>query len=969
MWVGIIAYPQAQWILYNLALLSLFMPVFNSRQKQTNPFEGWPGSPGGLSVFIPKPKKLVRLGGEASRLISQPNSSSSVFIIALGATGEAVLSELISQTRIDPGRSNIALITLGSSSIKFPNESEWNYKHLDLNAHLIMDIPLTWQVEREEAYYKFRHYTYYSEWIDFISHSFRQFNNQSITVLIVGSPAEAEIGVIEPLLQALHLSAPQRINLKVMGLFSLKALQPVHDQQEIYAVLRELGRFTYNGMHWAQHPQSTLEGEFNGVLIDHLFLVEDIPQPDTSWGFHLKQFKDGLLHELVEAVIGLSQTAYNYDMARGFLDQLQRQNNFHMQHSRPTIHSLGIASLYVPLSDIVGYITARLSLAVLFGESPNNGDDGLVGASSAKMSQRINGEDLIRRWLSSGPSSHPFFEWFLGISRLEQLRDLPPSTLDMFPAFRTQVCNGIVQLLSQMPAHQAFTQILAGLEWFNNHIQQIQNNLRVLGNPPQIREKIQAIDKFLEHSNQLTRSLISQVKEWQQTLQFDEGWQNSSNYTNKQRIDDVLQRKLAHIEERLALATHNLARKPIGFKDDGEVITPLRRYYETTIRPELSIPGSSQGLAFSRVRERLGWWIDAGLENPKLYLVCVPHDQSYEEGSALPADALFLPKHCETLVNQLSQICECQINMPAVTDWFLALADQNIDFLKISIGSLLRYDSDRAAKKFVPPVDEYFLLAPDAERARALIPLVFPNQLTRYAKPVGNFDPTRISAMSIRFNIPIDTVLTVNEAYASYSPPQESKHLCAQERLAVTYEKAMRSLMDLQMYDAIRNRVREFELIPPDLTMALVDDQLVTLFCQALFYGIITPVPNENGERYWYLSEQSSNFDQLYLAPADEKGMWKAFQKFVIELPNATDLVTTYTNPFHPARRAEFLRTLQSVLHKCSQSADALEQKKFFRQTHLASWKQKFGNDVFGFAFACLLEVELQNPVWPDWNR
>lgn len=948
------------------------MPVFKSHQKQINPFEGWPGSPGNnLSVIIPKPKKLVRLEGETSKLISQSNSSSSVFIIALGATGEAVLSELISQTRLDPERSNIALITLGPSSIiQFPNEHEWNYKHIDLNAHLIMDLPLTWQVEREEAYHKFRHYTYYREWIDFLNHSFCRFSsNQSITVLLVGSPAEAEIGVIEPLLQALHHSSPQRINLKVMGLFSLKALQPVHDQQEIYAVLRELGRFTYNGMHWAQHPQSTLVGEFKGVLIDHLFLVEDFPQPDTSWGLHIKPFKDGLLHELVEAVIGLSQTAYNHDMTRDFLDQLQRQNNFHVQHSRPTVHSLGIASIYIPLNDIVEYITARLSLAVLFGESPNNGEDSLAGTNSTKTLQRINGEDIIRRWLSSGPSPHPFFEWFLGISRLEQLRDLPPSTLDMFPAFRTQVCNGIVQLLSQMPAHQAFTQILAGLEWFNNHIQQIQNNLRVLGNSPQIGEKIQAIDQFLEHSNQLTRNLISQVKEWQQTLQFDEGWQNSFNNTTKQRIDDVLQRKLAHIEERLAQATHNLARKPIGFKDDGEVMAPLRRYYETTIRPELSIPGSSQSLAYSHVRERLGWWIDVGLETPKLYLVCIPHDQSYEEGSVLPTEALFLPKHCETLVNQLSQICARQINITAVTDWFLALAEQNIDFLKISIGSLLRYDADQAARKFVPPVDEYFLLAPDAERARALIPLVFPNQLIRYAKSVGDYDPTRISAMSIRFNIPIDTVFAVNEAYASYSPPQESKHLCAQERLAVTYEKAMRSLVDLQMYDAIRNRVREFELIPPDLTMALVDAQLVTLFCQALFYGLITQVPDDNGKRHWCLLEQPPNLDRLNLAPADEKGLWKAFQKFVLELPNAADLLATYTNPFHPARRAEFLRNLQLALHNCSQSPDALEQKKKFRQTNLASWKQQYGNDVFGFAFACLLEVELQNPIWPGWNQ
>lgn len=927
--------------------------LFINRRKQ-DPFENWQPAPKcGVPVEFPLPD-LPAFNGEPDD--NTPGSTNrqrfKTMVIGLGATGDAVVGEWLKSGYFDRTENSAVSITLGSTSIKWTDQEDPDFRHFDLNHYPLQNR--NWRFEGEEAYDKFRSYQTYQAWRDYLKIQFQE--KYAVTIIIVGSPKEAEIGVLEPLLQALRLDIKFE-NVSIVGLFSVNAVRPVHDDGEIYAILREMHRFTYNGVHYSKHPESTINGLVEGVLLDHLFLLEEFVQPDTGWSI---PGMDAMIHEMVEAVNALSCLSYHQELASEFRLQSQNQIDFQEKIGRPAVHSLGIFTQYIPVSKVKEYLALRLVIAALYGEDDNRQEEGLVGRNLKPIRQADSGKDIAYRWLISGPCKHPFFEWFLNNTDQTQLHTLPSENQDYYPAFKGQVCHGIMDQLTQSPSVEGLARSKKALQFLISHCTGVKRNLAIQPTHPR---KI-VLEQFCDRSTKLLQKLSAQLTKWQEIL----GWEKQAGIidANQPRISEIINQELSALKEEFILLSNNPIRVPIVTPDEQDFVRQLDGYYLDTIRPEIRIPGAASN-AFVNTRKRLGWWIESQPDDPRIYLVCLPPDQKYNRSDTIPREALFLPEHMEKFLNTMIQIGMDQIEKTKILDALIPKEDPDLSLSKQAIGSLLRYDANMAARDYRPPSDKYVVLTGTIQQARQYADIIFAGQFNANVIPTGMCDPARISAMSLRFNIPIDAVLAIKTAYGRYVPLNESRHLCIQERNAVLYEKAMKNLDDYDLYEHVSEKLKRHEIIPPRLTMALIDTQLVTLFCQAVIYQIITLDRDENGVQNWCLLPVANVEKPIKLAANTEDGLWNAFLTFTVQLPNEKNI--RYTNPFHPNHRANFLGTLWRETRRRAEGTGSAQMKRTFREQYLEPYKKRNQNTELGFAFSTLMEVELQNPVWSDWTR
>jgi hypothetical protein len=305
--------------------------------------------------------------------------------------------------------------------------------------------------------------------------------------------------------------------------------------------------------------------------------------------------------------------------------------------------------------------------------------------------------------------------------------------------------------------------------------------------------------------------------------------------------------------------------------------------------------------------------------------------------------------------------------------WLRDRLKQLADFLRRADAPLLTYDEDAASRTYA--ITRYsYLVARDStvtgDYKGAIFPTVAPSQVNEL---VNQADPTRLTALSLHLNIPMDTLWITRHSYERYFH-QGQVHLYPQEQLATQYEHRIHSLTG------------QWLVLPPELTLTLVDSQLVTIFCQSVFCGLVDVRADDLGQRsYWVVlpladspvskestrtftaSDTSEGFSPLQLAPADELGLFRAFRFFVLTEPTDRAVVYDEGRHFHRSQRNGFLNALHNAARERQRQPEYKNQRERFLHIHLAKWQQRSGRDVLARAFASLLEAELDEPLWKGW--
>ena len=213
---------------------------------------------------------------------------------------------------------------------------------------------------------------------------------------------------------------------------------------------------------------------------------------------------------------------------------------------------------------------------------------------------------------------------------------------------------------------------------------------------------------------------------------------------------------------------------------------------------------------------------------------------------------------------------------------------------------------------------------------------------------MGDYDPTRFSVLTSRFGIPFSAVEKLNRWYPAYNHSPQF-HSCAPEKIAAAYENRI-----------LRSRGSKV-LLSPDFVLMLSDQQLITLFCQALFVKLIRLENVDMAASAWSVLPLEG-FDSL---PLGTGTMLEAFRKFTLEIPNDP---ATRLNPqkhFHPSRRPTFLSTLHNEARSIRHGTKFKALYDEFKNGPLAIWKN-YG-DPLSASFADLLQTELEEPFWEGW--
>ncbi|MEI7987721.1 MAG: hypothetical protein WCI88_01675 [Chloroflexota bacterium] len=810
--------------------------------------------------------------------------------------------------------------------------------------------------------------------------------HNGVRVILIGSLAEAEIGFFGDVLQALRLIIKNMDHNPcsfITALLSFVSPEPPDlEDNEMYAALREIGRFTFSGIHWMEAPIGLNSGVVDSALLDNLFLVDDQALPAGS-------FENGVGKALAEFLYTILHPSFRSVWEADFSNAISKAGNYRKDNHRPCINSFGIATLHLSLAELKNYITYRLSYAGLYGERKDGNSDGFL--SNARQPIHETGEDLARRWLINGAMSHPIFRWFLDTAD-NNLHPLPPIHHNSYHLpFQIQLSQGIKDTLnSDQPGR--LTQVQAALGWLKSRLSKFSERLEKLPvqNPNDIKKT--EISNLMMAWMETVRDLSEQLFRWEKVLyeapslmsnlsneslgkntpsikrpweQWKEPLENTENNLEitqqslllTESIETILLHEMRNTEKELQKSTDSLISQSVIDSGNG-ALNEVKKFYEDTIRPELSQFRNENSQQILRVRERLGWWIDNRPgRQPVIYLICVPVDMS-----GLPDETYrYTPEKHTGLIDTLHDVARAQVRELTVylvgrDSWFHKRVEASLASLEPARKPLLAYDQDMAAHGEFVTVEQY-LNGPEWISnldTKKIFPLT-PNNLLNI---LNSGEATRVTALGIYYNIPMEATERIRQIRGAYRQ-NGNLHLYPQEQNAVIYERKIKKLL----------RLDNKEELAPELTLALVNQELVTLFCQALFCRLIDLRTNNGGKKEWALKSLSngSRFDALPLAIADDKdnytdSLLSALTRFALELPCEFKGRQEYNNPFHNTHAEAFIRTLKETVDAIRKQPEYARKTEVFKTKYLARIKSQGTQNALARTFAFLLEVELCDP-------
>lgn len=868
--------------------------------------------------------------------------------------------------------------------------------------------------------------------LSYLTTCVQEMGSDSLRVILLGSLLEREIGLVGEVLLALHLLQQQsrsRLLLDKTALLTLNSPAGANlDEGESYAALREIGRFTFNGPHFMPAPASYDDQLIQTTMLDYVFLVEGAAPPYSVEDLRQTPFASGMGQALAETLFTLLHPAGQQLWGKIHAD-LQAASEARQQTHVAHIHSLAVATLYVPLTEVKNYVAARLAYAALLGEPPSpdrprdQRPEGLLAHSPLDLSPSQNSAWQARQWLLNGPFPHPLFDWLLRANGPAYFRELPPLTTDHDLLFQGQVAHSLTAFLNDPTGEDLLPKAQAIIQWLRQHLQQIQEWQMVTARGRPKDERRVTLSYLLERWQAGLLHWLQSLETWQRVLSAEpevqverpadwrgrgssalagdwrggrvspttdwrgkggtpgSNWQatpagsgaNSGPLSpSAPRVTSLitwLREQKQAAEVALTEAAGGAVRQALT-ADTDHGLGEVERYYTDTVRPELEHLALETSGAFRRVRERLGWWVELSPGRlPQLYLICLP--VRVAGGGAAeppPREGRFTPDELAALGHCLLEVAREQaqgLEADLTGRWFeQRLLDQG-KFLHRANKPFLSYDQETAARyHYLAARHSYIVRHNRTLLQPELIPklkgIAFPTLSATEVEELSNGLPTRLSALSLWLKIPMEAVLSAQRFYESYGH-REEWHLYPQESAATRYENRL---------DRAAGRS---VLLSPELTLALVDKRLVTLFCQAFFARLIVPRANEDGlNPQWTVLAPDERFSDLALAAHDERwsGLWAALRAFALELPYGPNLGTKPTHPFHPLNRQAYLDALRSAIQRRQEQPDYEGQRSGVGVDYLEPWRrslksqpQNVEQDLLAEGFLNLLQVEWDKPM------
>ena len=958
-----------------------------------------PAGRGGLSAFADLSAGTQSAAGKYGPAI----------VIGLGKAGEVVLRQWIEKLAQDPAgpQSGLRVILISDNPISSPLPNHIIRARVvelgPVNTPAGLDLRKPTQVTpRVEMYNRFKQVSNYKPFRDWLGETLLDLHG-NVQVFIIGSLAEPVIGTIGGLLQILRAypESQGRVSpyANVIALLSLAAADNrTIPQAEIFAVQREIGRFTFAGPHCSDSTFGT-DTTVQSALLDHLFLVENYCSALQN-GFTGLPFEFGMGQSLAELLLALTHPS-GRPLWQFLADELRMKAGQVRESSHEAVaHSFGIATLDIPVTEVQAYISARLAHAAIYGERPGV-PEGLINQRAPGLEAGADTAVLVRRWLLNGPYHHRLFEWLLNASAPAHFTNLPVylTETDFVALFRAQISVGLVGFLND-PAVSDLAQAGRALEVFKDHLDQVEKwFMAARGQNQSSRERfafqadlngwretllyfitaLKAWQKALFHQNQAeapspAEQAPASLSDWRSQFQPAGGTPlaRPEKPAESVNVHDFLQAARRSAENALQARALGRVCRPVtadSSKDEsGPVngIAEVELYYADTIRPELSRFIRENNPNFTRVRERLEWWINLTPgRQPDLLLLCWPVTYSGIPVGEPPSDACFTPADVSKLGQALLAVCHSQV-MGRTDDltgpWFRSRVAKMANFLYRANDAYLRYNREVLTDEPNAASRRSFLIAQDQAFSQEYLGDIFQDTPRLETHAFGDGEKTRFTALSFRMNIPAAYVSSFDPLQKAYDRT-EVLHLYPQETTARNYEKRLRTI-----YQDPDEPVKNPTHLPPELTLILADPQRVSIFFQALLSGLISFVNDEaQQKRYWSVAPIGERFPALALAPADEKGLWNSFRLFALELPNDPRVNLNPSNHFHPARRDEYMKSLNAAIRTRSQQHETIIQREQFKNTTLAELRTQGHKDLLARSLACLIAIEMDEPVWKDW--
>lgn len=935
-----------------------------------------------------------------------PEKYEPAIIIALGESGAMAVGQWLAQLSEDiagPQRFLRVVLLCHDPRVSIPSDYQANVRLLDLaqaRSRLQTEAALP-ENRRQELVALFNQAALNRDLDSFLQHSFKDMQ-KGIRLVVVGSLVEVETGLLGSVIsRARRLSKGGQLR-TIVGLLALNSpdRNPL-EEGELYAALREAGRFTFSG--WHVMPTVTFGDELviaGGSLLDYLFLIEppQMTMQDKEW--QQASFAAGVGQAMAESLYVLLHPS-GKDIWTHMQNHITEAGNLREQNHEALFGTVGIATLHVPMREMEAYVASRLAYAAMFGERIDRPGEGVLTVQP--LPEHLvppSREVLARRWLQTGPGSHPGLNWFLALNGWEGLRPLPPQISELVPAFQTCLAHGLNELLNESSEHNQIIQAEAGLRWLSDYIHQIDSWFKSMPAEHLTSSERLGFQSVLNSWQGTVSSLIQQVNSWQRALlsvatdrvATDSSRSRSSNTDWRQLIaqkrdlsdrpaafsaDPIsellpqslqawIQQNQQRSQESLQQSLGGLVRRSLVAASSSEQ-DAAQLFYQQTVRPELMQLSSSNSNPFKRVRERLKWWVDlqAGMQ-PQLLLICTPATFQAAGVSNVPVrESRFAPREVERLGATLLELGRMQFQGRGgiardltEREWFKHQVRQHRSFLHRANQPLLKIDEP--AKRIYGP--KPYLLAHKPDLFPEARPGIFPYTHPSDVNEIDKNEASRFTAVGFWLHIPFGRLLHGKQAYETYHH-REQYHLYAQERTAARYEQRIRLLTGKPM------------LLPPSLAMALVHPQLVTLFCQAAFCQLMQVQEDERHERYWTLNTPGY-FPPLKIYKVGEAmgtqeldplTIWEAWQQFALELPHDPSLNEKPAHPLYLKNRTAYLQALHEAVKERRRRPEFKQQCEAFTHSIIDPLRNGSNKNALTIALANVFLVEMEQPVWSGW--
>ncbi len=924
-----------------MSILQKLFSQFRSDVVHRSGFGNWPAPPSVKQIAAGRIGRLAAIG-QLPTVERDPQKYGPAIVIGLGHTGNHVLQQLIAGLGQDSaGRQKKLYGIQVSHMVAAPLHSDiFPVRQFDLTAGGSAAEAFAAnqrQNHRQAIHQLFRVFDNLAPFREYLRTAMIEIERNDIRVFLVASVAEAEIGIIGDVLQALH-HVQARVKNPFASITALLTLASPHeslDEGEIYAALREIGRFTFSGWHWMETSRGMPEKIIQAALLDQVFLIEAANPSRTEVDLRQVPFGQGVGQALTEALFTLLHPS-----ARPLWEQLRSDllssSAARAERHVPFLHTLGLAVLHLPVLEIKEYVAARLAYAAVFGEQAT--PEGLLPQGQATIDYQPNGRNIVRDWFYGEPASHPLFNWILDVNEAYSFRNLPPlsagSETGYQGAFRTQLAHGLNNLLNDRYKMDHLAQAQAGLYWLLQHLDQVKSWLEDAPLDP--KGNVQRLRFLLESWQATVFHLLQQIEAWEFALlgktrgrnddrnnlaeqssghsdwrkkppSASDDWRgretlgpltgddwrrketvSSDGNTWQTNTKPAEQQKLTNDESRLPSLARFLQQQrqiaedrltAVAHGQISRAVTSfgqqgygeIEAYYDDTVRPELTRYNHENSAAFRRMSDRLGWWIDLPKDREPQLYLICLPPDQAGQGENNPP-----PGPARFTPHTVS----------AFGDALLSLASREAERNDLT-GAWLTTRFHRQSR-FLQRADQPFLayeweeaaesirrhsfvIGPNQAIAGAIEKAVFPNLPAASVHDLGDGEPTRLTSFTAWLNIPLPAISTPNKFYERYAH-QRQLHLYPQEQNATRYEKRLRSV------------TKELRLLSPEFTLILVDPRLVSLFCQALFCQLIKSHSSEmDFKRYWTVSPPNNLYAPLQLADDDGgwRGVWDALNQLL----------------------------------------------------------------------------------------